>query len=106
MPAGDGRRAVVGCVLVEVLNPKTALFFLAFLPQFADPSAALPIWAQLLVLGTIVNLLFSSADLISIAFAGALVDRLSGPGTARRLFRLAGGGLLIGLAGKLALEPR
>src|SRR5262249_29318917 len=42
-------------ILVEVLNPKTALFFLAFLPQFADFSAG-PLAPQLLLLGTIVTL--------------------------------------------------
>ena len=39
--ARSARRALLESVAVEVLNPKTALFFLAFLPQFADPSAAL-----------------------------------------------------------------
>src|SRR5262249_18867518 len=42
-------------ILVEMLNPKTALFFLAFLPQFADPGAG-PLAPQLLLLGTIVTL--------------------------------------------------
>ena len=39
-------------VLTEVLNPKTALFFLSFLPQFANPARG-AVWAQLLVLGAI-----------------------------------------------------
>ncbi|WP_244430325.1 LysE family translocator [Roseivivax halodurans] len=39
-------------VVTNVLNPKVALFILAFLPQFADPDRG-PVWAQLLVLGTL-----------------------------------------------------
>jgi threonine/homoserine/homoserine lactone efflux protein len=48
---GDLWRAFRQGVVVNVLNPKTGLFFLAFLPQFVDPDAG-PAWAQLLVLGT------------------------------------------------------
>ena len=59
-----GRRAFVESITVEVLNPKTAIFFLAFLPQFIDVSAAFPVWLQFVVLGTIVNLMFSSADVV------------------------------------------
>ena len=45
-------RAFRQAVLTEVLNPKTALFFLAFLPQFVDPGRG-AVWAQLLGLGAI-----------------------------------------------------
>ena len=55
----SGRRAFVESVTVEVFNPKTALFFIAFLPQFVDPSAAFPIWLQFLILGTIVNVILA-----------------------------------------------
>ena len=39
-------------MLVNILNPKTALFFLAFLPQFVDPDQG-PVLAQILVLGSL-----------------------------------------------------
>jgi len=48
----DARRAFVQALLTEVLNPKTALFFLAFLPQFVRPEGG-PVVLQLLVLGLI-----------------------------------------------------
>eukprot|EP00903_Cladosiphon_okamuranus_P000868 g866.t1 len=63
LPQKSTRRAFLDSVLVEVLNPKVAVFFIAFLPQFVSPEAGLPIWIQFLVLGTIVNCAFTSADL-------------------------------------------
>jgi threonine/homoserine/homoserine lactone efflux protein len=102
--AGSGRPAFLESVAVEVLNPKTALFFLAFLPQFTEASAVLPIWTQLLLLGTIVNLMFSSADLICVLLAGAALERLRRSSRAQRIARRAGGALLIGLGVNLALH--
>ena len=92
------RRALVDSMLVEVLNPKTALFFLAFLPQFTDPAGSLAIWAQMLALGVIVNLMFSFADLLCVAFAGAISRRLSRSNALQRLARGLGGTLQIGVA--------
>ncbi len=105
IPRKSARRAFVESIAVEVLNPKTALFFLAFLPQFVDPAAALPVAAQLLILGTLVNLTFTSADLVCVALAGAVTRRL-GRGGGLRLARRAGGGLLIGLGAHLALQQK
>ena len=100
----SGRAAFFESILVEVLNPKTAIFFVAFLPQFTDPAAAFPIWAQFVILGTIVNLTFSSADLFCVAVAGAVVAKLKRSGRAQRLMQRAGGGLLVGLGVHLALQ--
>ncbi|MCK0207677.1 LysE family translocator [Starkeya koreensis] len=102
--AKSARRAFLESVAVELLNPKTALFFVALLPQFIDPAASLPVWAQFLVLGTIVNVMFTSADLVCVLLAGALVERLRRSGRAQRLMRRAGGAVLVGLGTHLALQ--
>jgi threonine/homoserine/homoserine lactone efflux protein len=105
--AGAGRptgRTFTQSVLVEALNPKTAVFFLAFLPQFTDPAAAWPLWAQLLALGWLVNALFSSADLVCVYAADAVQARLRRSARAQRWLRRLGGGLLIALGAKLAAQ--
>lgn len=100
----SARRAFSESIMVEVLNPKTALFFLAFLPQFVDAGAGLPVWLQFAILGTVVNLLFSSADIVCVFFAGALTTRLRGSQRAQRLMQRAGGAMLVGLGAHLALQ--
>ncbi len=100
----SGRRAFFESITVEVLNPKTAIFFVAFLPQFIDPSAALPVWAQFLILGTMVNAIFSSADLVCVGLAGAVVAKLQRSNTAQGLMQRAGGAVLVGLGVHLALQ--
>lgn len=66
-------------VLVEVLNPKTALFFLAFLPQFADPSRD-PVALQILTLGLLFVLLAICNDGLIGLLAGTLGEWLRGNG--------------------------
>ncbi|RVB27840.1 LysE family translocator, partial [Mesorhizobium sp. M7A.F.Ca.CA.001.07.2.1] len=80
----SARRAFFESITVEVLNPKTAIFFMAFLPQFIDASAAFPVWLQFVVLGTIVNLMFSSADIVCVFLAGAVIGRLRRSSRAQR----------------------
>ena len=101
--AKSARRAFGESVAVEVLNPKVALFFIAFLPQFVDPAAALPVWAQFLILGTIVNLAFSSADIVVVVLASQIVQRAKRSGLGERIARLVGGSVLIGLGARMAL---
>ncbi|MET0605105.1 MAG: LysE family translocator [Beijerinckiaceae bacterium] len=98
------KRAFFESVLVELLNPKVAIFFIAFLPQFVDPNASLPIWLQFLILGVIVNFAFTSADIVTVFAASAVMGRLKRDGGALKLFRVAGGSLLMGLGAKLALD--
>ncbi|RWO19251.1 LysE family translocator [Mesorhizobium sp.] len=100
----SARRAFFESITVEVLNPKTAIFFMAFLPQFIDASATFPIWLQFLVLGTIFNLMFSSADVMCVVLAGALITRLRRSSHAQRLMRRAGGAVLVGLGVHVALQ--
>ncbi len=96
------RQALLESIMVEILNPKAALFFIAFLPQFVDPGAGLPVAAQFLILGTIVNLTFSSADLVCVFLASSILARLRRSGATGRLAKFAGGSLLIGLGLRLA----
>ena len=98
------RRAFWESTLVEVLNPKTAIFYVAFLPQFTDPAAALPVWAQLAILGTVVNVMFSSADVLCVVLADRVTAALRRSAAAGRWVRRAGGSILVGLGVNLGLS--
>ena len=100
----SARRAFVESVVVELLNPKVAIFFIAFLPQFVDPTASFPIWLQFLILGTIVNFAFSSADLVTVLAASTVMGKLRSDGLGRKLVRYGGGSILVGLGARLALD--
>lgn len=100
----SARRAFAESIVVELLNPKVAIFFIAFLPQFVDPAGSLPVWLQSLILGVIVNFAFSSADLVTAFTASAVMTRLRKSVTAERAARWIGGSLLIGLGLKLGTD--
>jgi threonine/homoserine/homoserine lactone efflux protein len=90
-------------MLVQLLNPKVAIFFLAFLPQFVGPSGG-PIAVQILVLGTIFTLLAILSDGAYVLLAAAVGGRLrSGQRARRRLAKLSGG-VYIGLGITAALS--
>jgi threonine/homoserine/homoserine lactone efflux protein len=102
-PAPAPRKALRDSIIVEATNPKSALFCLAFLPQFTDPSAALPVWAQILVLGVIANAMFSVTDAIPIEMSHAASTRLRSSERFVRALQRLGGGVLIALGVNLAL---
>ena len=66
------KRTFIDSVIVDILNPKAAIFYLAFLPQFVNEAGSVAVWLQLLILGVVTNLLFSSADLLSVLMASHL----------------------------------
>ena len=104
VPARSARSAFLQSIVVELLNPKVALFFIAFLPQFVDPAGALPVPVQFMILGIAVNCAFTSADLLTVAAASTVRDRFSAESAAMRWTRRVGGGLLVGLGLRLATD--
>ena len=97
-------KALKDSIVVEALNPKSALFFLAFLPQFTDATAVLPIWAQIVVLGLVVNVMFTVTDAILIELSHAAMQRLTASERIALLFQRIGGGILVVLGVNLALS--
>jgi len=63
-------------ILVNVLNPKTALFFFAFLPQFVDAAGGSSVASQIIVLGLIFIAVGILSDGLYAVFAGLVGDRL------------------------------
>ena len=88
-------------IATEVLNPKTALFFLSFIPQFVNRESGHVFW-QFLLLGTISVTLNTSADLVVTMFAGPLGNRIRSSSKFRRTQRTATGAIMIGLGTYLA----
>jgi len=88
-------------VATEVLNPKTALFFLSFIPQFVNRGSG-HIFLQFVALGTISVVMNTTADLIVIAMAGPLGEKIRSSAKFRRRQRTVTGAIMIGLGTYLA----
>jgi threonine/homoserine/homoserine lactone efflux protein len=82
-------------VVVNVLNPKTALFFLALLPQFVDRHGSVAL--QVAVLGLLFAGIALLSDLAYALLADALAGRVRRSGRAARIRRFATGGIFVAL---------
>jgi threonine/homoserine/homoserine lactone efflux protein len=90
-------------IVVNVLNPKTALFFLAFLPQFVD-SARGAVWAQILALGLLFAALGFLSDGAWALVAGTLGERLRRSRRFPQVQRYVSGSVFVGLGAVAAFS--
>lgn len=88
-------------ILTEALNPKTALFFLSFIPQFIAPERG-HAFLQFVLLGAISVILNTTADLIVVQLAVPLERKLKNSARFRRRQRVASGMGMIGLGAYVA----
>ncbi len=107
--AGNGKRQSMAAIyrqsiVMNLLNPKVALFFLAFLPQFVSADAG-PVAIQLGVLGA-VFMIVSFAVMSAAGFAGGEIRKqLATSGRAARWLQCTAAGVLVALGIRLAFEP-
>jgi threonine/homoserine/homoserine lactone efflux protein len=99
------RAAFRQAILTEVLNPKTALFFLSFLPQFVDPARG-AVWLQLLLLGAIfVAMSIAYTSMLAYA-AGTVAGFIKRHSAIGRWQGKVVGSIYIALGVQLALQER
>jgi threonine/homoserine/homoserine lactone efflux protein len=101
--AGPSRAFWEGA-LVELLNVKTALFFLAFIPQFIDANA--PPASQFVFLGTICVALNTTADLLAVAGVSRLARSAAANALRARMLAIGSGVALVALGAYVALSGR
>lgn len=92
-------------VIVDLLNPKVAVFFMAFLPQFVDPALGSAAW-QMIALGAVVIAVALVWETFLVFGAGALTQRLRTQPAIAKWINRASGATFIGLGVKLAVERR
>jgi len=91
--------------MIDVLNPKVAIFFMAFLPQFVNPAAGDGA-IQFLVLGTLVNVIGFCVETVVVFAIGFAATRLRGNGALGIWLQRSLGGMFIALGVRLALTER
>ena len=98
------RRAFAEGVLVEAMNVKTALFFLAFLPQFTSASA--PLAPQMALLGSVCVMLNTLVDVVAVMGASRLLTSSAARTSRARLLTRVSGCTMLSIGVVLALTRR
>lgn len=98
------RKAFYEGITVEALNVKTALFFLAFLPQFTNPNE--PLVPQLILLGCICVMLNTFVDVMAVLGAHRLMQSNTARATRARVMTRISGSTMIALGAYLATASR
>lgn len=109
IPADGAQRSdgqvVRHAALVNLLNPKLSMFFLAFLPQFIAPDDAAPTLTMLQLSAVFMAMTFAVFALYG-AFAARMRERVLGSATAMAWLRRSFAATFVALGAKLALTPR
>ena len=100
----SAKSALLEGIAVEALNVKTALFFLAFLPQFVTPAE--PLAAQLVMLGSICVTLNTLVDVVVVFAAARLLASETARAARAKLMNRVSGVTMLGLGAYLALARR
>lgn len=97
----DFKQVLLQGVITELLNPKTAIFFLAFIPQFINPDSV--VVTQFFLLGTISVMMNTTADIVVATMAGSIGKQLKQNTNLRQGQRLITGTGLVALGAYVAL---
>ena len=101
-PAASSRRSFADAFVVGISNPKTAVFFVAFFPQFLHREAG-PIWSQVLVLGGIFVVIGTLFDSVYALSAGSVGSWLKRHPRALDRQKFVSGGIFLAMGGASAL---
>lgn len=104
-PALSARQYYLRGILMNLSNPKVAIFFLAFLPQFARPDVG-SVTLQLLVLGALFIVVALLVFSLIAVLAGRLAGSLAQSAKAQILLNRLAALVFLGLAARLALSSR
>jgi threonine/homoserine/homoserine lactone efflux protein len=99
----DARTIFRQAFLSDVLNPKVALFFLAYLPQFVDSGVPHPAW-QILLLGVTVNMICLPINILLVVFSGSITERLRSSSAVANWLQRGMGALFLALGLRIAVE--